>query len=243
MNTHEPHSLVFLVASAVPALTVVWSVDPLTPVVVGLAIVTLVTAISPMRWFPWGRMGIVTIAAATMSLTSLLYARPRGQVYVQWGIITITDGSFELALAAFTRILAIGIPAILVFRLIEPHELVATTVVRRIVPQRAALAALIALRLAPVIAADIQETRTARRANGLSTTFGSLVLTTLVVAIRRAIRLSEIAEVRGFSSPHRIWTSYRPFSPRDWVLVGASLGIGVTALITTALGGMWNSAI
>lgn len=243
MSARTPHSLVFLAASAVPALTVVWSVDPLTPVVVGLAIVTLVTAVAPTPSFPWGRIGIVILAAAAMSVTSLLYARPRGEVYVEWGLVTITDGSFDVALAAFSRVLAIAIPAVLVYRLIEPHQLIATAVVRRVIPQRAALAALIALRLAPVIAADLRETRVARRANGLSTSFGSLVVTTLVVAIRRAIRLSEIAEVRGFSSPHRIWTSYRPFSRRDWILVGASFALGVFALLTTAAAGMWNSAI
>lgn len=243
MTTNTPHSLVFLAASAVPALTVVWSVDPLTPLVVGLAIVTLVSVISPTSRFPWGRIGIVALAAATMSVTSLLYARPRGDVYLEWGVITITDGSFDVAVAAFARILAIAIPAVLVFSLIEPHQLVATTVVRRIVPQRAALAALIALRLAPVIAADLRETRVARRANGFSTGFGSLVVTTLVVAIRRAIRLAEIAEVRGFSSPHRIWTSYQPLSTRDGILVGTSFAVGVLALVTTAAAGMWNSAI
>jgi energy-coupling factor transport system permease protein len=243
MTTSRPHSLALVFASAVPALTVVWTVDPLTPILIGLVSVTsLVTAIRRPR-IPWGRIGIVTVTAAIMSVTSFLYAHQVGAVYAEWGLVTISDGSFHVALAAFVRILAIGIPAVLVLSDVEPHELIATTVVRRVVPQRAALAALIALRLAPVIAADLVETRVARRAAGLSTRFSSLVVTTLVIAIRRAIRMSEIAEVRGFSAPDRVWTSYRSFARKDWALVSGIVGAAMVALTITATTGLWNSAI
>lgn len=243
MNGHRPHSLALVLASMVPALTVVWTVDVLTPVVVGTAVVVaLVTTIQRSR-IPWSRIGIVVLAAIVMSLTSLLYARSDGTIYAEWGFVTISDGSFSVALAAFARILAIGIPAAVVITEVEPHELIASTVVSRVIPQRAALASLIALRLAPVITADLAETRVARRAAGLSTRFGALVVTTLVIAIRRAIRMSEIAEVRGFSRPDRVWTSHRRFAKSDWTLLAVSLGSGVIALVVTTVTGEWNSAI
>ena len=243
MTARRPHSLALLIASVVPALTVIWTVDVFTPVIVGTGvIITLAFSVERFR-IPWWRVGAVTAVAAVMSITSFLYARPEGSVYAHWGLVTITDGSFPVAFAAFTRILAIAIPATLVATHIEPHEFIATTVVRRVIPQRAALASLIALRLVPVIISDLAETRVARRAAGLSTRFGSLVVTTLVIAIRRAIRMSEIAEVRGFSQPDRVWTAYRRFSSRDWGLLVAVTSSGIAALAITALTGEWNSAL
>jgi len=243
MTTARPHSLALLIASAIPALTVIWSVDVLTPIIVGTGVlVTLAFFVERLR-ISWWRVVGVTAVAAVMSLTSFLYARPEGSVYAHWGLVTISDGSFAVAVAAFTRILAIALPAALISAEIEPHEFIATTVVRRVVPQRAALASLIALRLVPVIVSDLAETRVARRAGGLSTRFGSLVVTTLVIAIRRAIRMSEIAEVRGFSQADRVWTAYRRFSSRDWGLLIAVTSSGVAALAITALTGEWNSAL
>lgn len=243
MNQTRPHSLALVFASVIPALTVVWTVDYLTPVLIGIAVVTALLTVMPRPRIPWLQLGMIVLVAVAMSLTSFLYARPSGVVHAEWGLVTISDGSFDVALAAFARIIAIAVPAVLIIRFVEPHELVATTVVRRVIPQRAALAALIALRLAPVIVADLAETRIARRAAGLSTRFGSLVVTTLVIAIRRAIRMSEIAEVRGFSQPDRVWTSYRSFSSRDWALIAAVVFAGAGSLIITAATGEWNSAL
>lgn len=243
MMTRTPHSLALVVASVVPALTVVWTVDVGTPVLVGVPVLVALAIAIPRIRVPWSRLGIAVLFAMAMSVTSLLYARPQGEIYAEWGLITITDGSFGVALASFARILAIALPAIVIFRYVEPHELIATTVVKKVVPQRAALATLIALRLAPVIAGDLHETRVARRAAGLPGGWWSLTVTTLVIAIRRAIRMSEIAEVRGFSAPHRVWTSYRPFAHNDWMLVGTAIVAGVLALSITAMTGEWNSAI
>lgn len=241
--TRKPHSLALAIAALVPAVTVVWSVDALTPVVVGTAVfVALVVAIR-VPTVTLGRLVGLVILAAGASIASLLYAQTSGVVYVDWGFVTISDGSFQVGLAAFARIVAIGLPTVAIFPVVDVHELVATTVVRRVVPQRVALASLIALRLVPVIAADLDETRIARRAAGRSHGIRSLVTTTLVIAIRRAIRMSEIAEVRGFSSANRVWTSYRPFGVRDWVLVSVAVLSGVFALVVTAAVGEWNSAI
>jgi energy-coupling factor transport system permease protein len=243
MHTRQPHSLALLLASVVPALTVVWSVDVLTPVVVGVTVITALFVAIPRVRLSWSRFGAVLAAAAAFGVTSLLYARPDGVVFAEWGLVTISEGSVVTAIASFARILAIAVPAVLIFAAVEPHELIASTVVKRVVPQRAALAALIALRLAPVIVADLDETRIARRAAGKKSGFGSMAVTTLIIAIRRAIRMSEIAEVRGFSEPKRVWTSYRPFVRTDWALVYVAAGCGVFALAVTALTGGWNSAI
>lgn len=241
--THRTHSLALVLASLVPALTVVWTVDPLTPALVGSGVfLATMRSLSRPR-IRWARIGALIGIAIVTSLASLFYARSSGQIFVEWGFITVSEGSFHVALAAFSRVVAIGLPALTVFSEVEAHELIATPVVKRAVPQRAALASLIALRLAPVIAGDLTETRIARRAAGRSTGLGSLVLTTLVIAIRRALRMSEVAEVRGFSAPSRVWTAYRPFTRRDWMLVAVSVSIGILSLGVTALVGEWNGAL
>lgn len=239
----RPHSLALVLASMVPALTVVWTVDVVTPVLVGLAVFATLASALHLPRVPWPRVGALVVIALGTSVVSLLYAKSSGTVYLEWGFITVSDGSFRVALAAFARILAIGLPALLVFPAAEPHELIATTVVRKVFPQRAALAVLIAIRLVPVIAGDLEETRIARRSAGRTTSFSALIVTTLVIAIRRAIRMSEIAEVRGFSAPQRVWTSYRPFARADWTLLVIAVASGLGSLVITAVTGEWNSAI
>jgi energy-coupling factor transporter transmembrane protein EcfT len=112
-----------------------------------------------------------------------------------------------------------------------------------VVPDRVALAVLIALRLVPVISSDLEETRQARRANGRTASPFAVALTTLVIAIRRAVRMSDVAEVRGFSRPDRIWSAYRPLRASDWALMTVSALIGVAAISIVIGLGLWNSAI
>ena len=242
MKQYRPHALALVIASIVPAFTVVWTVDPVTPLVVGLAIVALLWTWNSTLTVSLRALGLILASAFFISVTSLLYAKPSGVVYFE-RFVHITDGSFGVAVSSFLRILAIALPTAFIIRSILPHELIATTAVRKIVPGRIALATLIALRLVPVITADLAETRTARRAAGSTVSFSSLVVTTFVIAIRRAIRMSEIAEVRGFSKPDRVWLSYRPFSVRDWLLVTAAVSCGALSLAATGALGLWNSAI
>lgn len=243
MKRYVPHSLALVIATMVPTFTVVWTVDVLTPVLVGVPILVLLWMWIPDLTVPVKSLAVIGIGAFFVSLTSLLYAKPSGTVHFEWGMAHITDGSVVVAIASFLRILALALPAAFIVRIVRPHELIATTAVRRVVPGRIALATLIALRLVPVITDDLKETRTARRAAGLTTSFSSLIVTTFVIAIRRAIRMSEIAEVRGFSKPDRVWLSYRRFAARDWILVAAAAGTGLIALTIVSLTGMWNSAI
>ena len=243
MKQYRPHALALVIASIVPAFTVVWTVDPVTPLIVGLAIVALLWTWNSTLTVSLRALGLILASAFFISVTSLLYAKPSGVVYFEWAFAHISDGSSGVAVSSFLRILAIALPTAFIIRSILPHELIATTAVRKIVPGRIALATLIALRLVPVITADLAETRTARRAAGSTVSFSSLVVTTFVIAIRRAIRMSEIAEVRGFSKPDRVWLSYRPFSVRDWLLVTAAVSCGALSLAATGALGLWNSAI
>ena len=245
MSERRPHSVALIVASAVPALVVVWSVDPWTPIVMGVPLIFLLAlSTSAVISRPsTTALTVLAITVVTAGFASLLYGIPGGVVYLDWGYATISDRSIEIAAAAMLRIVVIALPAMLVGGAISAHEFLATCAVWRIVPDRVALATLIALRLVPVIASDLDETRQARRANGRSASFFAVALTTLVIAIRRAIRMSDVAEIRGFSKPNRTWSVYRRLELRDWVLVVGSIAIGISAMLIVAYLGVWNSAI
>lgn len=245
MSAGRPHSVALIVASAVPALVVVWSVDPWMPILLGVPLILLLasTTTGTLARPSTTAITVLVITVATAGFASLLYGIPGGVVYLDWGYVKVSDRSIEIAAAAMLRIVVIALPAMLVGGAISAHEFLATCAVRRIVPDRVALATLIALRLVPVIASDLDETRQARRANGRSASLFAVALTTLVVAIRRAIRMSDVAEIRGFSRPNRTWSVYRRLELRDWVLVVGSAVIGLSAMVIVAYLGAWNSAI
>ena len=245
MSARRTHSVALIIASAIPAVVVVWSVDPWTPLLMGLPLIALLAAMAgdvltrPSRT----ALTVLGITVGTAGLASLLYGLPGGHIYWEWGYASISDKSVEIAVSSMLRIIIIALPAMFVVSAVSAHEFLATCAVRRIVPDRVALATLIALRLVPIISADLDETRQARRANGRSAAPFATALTTLVIAIRRAVRMSDVAEIRGFSRPNRTWSVYRPLELRDWILISGSIAIGLAALMTVAYLGLWNSAI
>ena len=245
MIARRPHSVALIIASAIPAVVVVWSVDPWMPLIMGLPLIALLAIMARDSLARPSRTALTVLAVtvATAGLATLLYGLPGGHIYWEWGYATISDKSLEIALSSMLRIVIIAVPAMLVVGAVSAHEFLATCAVRRIVPDRVALATLIALRLVPIIAADLDETRQARRANGRSAAPFAIALTTLVIAIRRAIRMSDVAEIRGFSRPNRTWSVYRPLEMRDWFLITGSVAIGLSALFAVAYLGLWNSAI
>lgn len=245
MTSRRPHSVALIIASAVPALVVVWSVDPWTPIVMGVPLIAFLATMAAGAFSRPSRtaLTVLAIAVGTAGLASLFYGLPGGHIFWELGYATISDKSVEIALSSMARILVIAAPAMLVGGAISAHEFLATCAVRRILPDRVALATLIALRLVPIISSDLDETRQARRANGRSASPFAIALTTLVIAIRRAVRMSDVAEIRGFSRPNRTWSVYRPLDMRDWLLIVGSVTIGLAAMITVAYLGLWNSAI
>ncbi len=245
MTARRPHSLALIVASAVPAFALIWSVDPWMPVILGLPLLVFIstTTSSVIKLPSKTSLAVLAAAIGTVGIASLLYGKHRGATLFEWGLMQISEGSIATSSAAMLRILAIALPALLVAGAISAHEVLASCAVKRILPDRVALATLIALRLIPVISSDLDETRQARRANGRAPTPFAVTLTTLVIAIRRAVRMSDVAEIRGFSRLNRTWSVYRPLGIRDWILIAGSVVIGLSAMIVVGYLGAWNSAI
>ena len=71
----------------------------------------------------WLRTLPIWIAAPLAAVTIALYGAASGEVYVEWFVVRISEGSLTLALATFFRVLAIGLPAVVLFVTVDPTDL------------------------------------------------------------------------------------------------------------------------
>ena len=244
MKTTTTHSVALLIASIVPPLTVIWGLDPITPLIVGSLSALLIVLFHARHIVAPATIAINSFVIGTVAIVaaSFLYAKPKGYMLFSWGWVTVTEGAITVAVSTLLRILAIAVPALLIAKSISIHQIMATLALRNVLPNRIALAILISLRLVSVIANDVSETLQAQRARGKAMPVLAVANVSLVIAIRRAVRMSVTAEVRGFTKPGRLWRSYRRFGFRDWLLAVLSVLGGIGAIVTTVSLGMWNLA-
>jgi energy-coupling factor transport system permease protein len=181
----------------------------------------------------------VWIAAPLTALTIALYGQTSGQVYFEFLFARISDGSLSLALATLLRVLAIGLPAVVLFLTVDPTEVVR-------LPSRFVLGALAALRLVGLFLDDWKSLELARRARGVGDTgrvrrVAGQAFALLVLSIRRGSKLATAMEARAFGAPgERTWARESSFGAREWLLVVIGGLIGTAAITTSVLTGNWN---
>ena len=189
------------------------------------------------------------IAAPLAGFTTLLYGVASGTTYLQWGLVHVTDGSIELAIATALRILAIGLPAVVLFITIDPTDLADGLAQVWHLPSRFVLGALAGMRLVGLFLDDWRQLELARRARGLGDTgrlrrFVGQAFALLVLSIRRGSKLATAMEARGFGArATRTWARPSRFAARDWVLVGGALLVGAAALLIAALAGSFTFVV
>jgi energy-coupling factor transport system permease protein len=185
------------------------------------------------------RTAAIWIAAPLAGLTTLLYGVSDGQTYFQFWLIHISDGSIMLAIATVLRILAIGLPAVVLFATIDPTDLADGLAQVWRLPSRFVLGALAGLRLIELFLDDWRQLELARRARGLGDTgrirrFGGQAFALLVLSLRRGSKLATAMEARGFGgSTRRTWARESRFGHREWLLVAVGGTIGAIALGTS----------
>jgi energy-coupling factor transport system permease protein len=188
----------------------------------------------------------VWIAAPTAAFTTLLYGQASGQTHLEFGLIHVTDGSISLAVATALRVLAIGLPAIVLFVTIDPTDLADGLAQVWHLPSRFVLGALAGLRLVGLFLEDWRSLELARRARGvgdrgrirrvLSQAFALLVL-----SIRRGSKLATAMEARGFGGDtRRTWARESVFGWREVVLIAIGAAIAATAITVAVVFGTWN---
>jgi energy-coupling factor transport system permease protein len=242
------------VAMVIP-IALILTVDPVTA---GTALLLEVLAL------PWCGVGprrllssgwIVLLSAIPAGLLTLLFAADSGRQFAALGPVTITAGSLTAAAAITLRILAIGLPGVVLIVTTDPTDLADALAQVLRLPHRFVLSALAALRLFGVLAQEWQALTMARRARGFDTGFGraegfglgaarrigSQVFALLVLAIRRATVLAVTMEARGFGvDRRRTWARPSRFGLGDLALTLGGLLIAVLATVAGIVTGSWN---
>ncbi|MGV8877176.1 MAG: energy-coupling factor transporter transmembrane component T family protein [Rhodoglobus sp.] len=231
-----------LIVSLFLIVTIDW-VSASTALVLELFVIAFL-AIDAKRF--WLRTLPVWVAAPLTALTILLYGRYDGTVYFEFLLIRISDGSIELAVATLIRVLAIGLPAVVLFITIDPTDFADGLAQKLRLPDRFVVGALAAVRMVGLFLDDWHHLERARRARGVADSgrIRRIVgqgFALLVLSIRRGSKLSVAMEARGFGGDApRTWARQSRWGGPEWLTLGIGAGIGLTATVVAVLSGSWN---
>lgn len=227
-----------LCAAAVLMAVLFVSADPLTAglVLTGLVLCLPLAGVPPRHLL--ARTWPLLVAAVSVGVLNVLLGSPG------------TDDAGWVAGAGLgLRLLAITLSGLLALVTTDPTDLADALQQQARFTPRVAVGALAAVRLLPILAAEWQILRLARRARGVAAgspvaagrmTLGML-LALLVGAVRRATRLATAMESRGFGArPCR--TIARPTRMRatDWGWISAAVLLGVGAVAVSLATGNWR---
>lgn len=235
-----------LFAAALIAFALVLSVDWVSALTALVLEIPLLLALG-VRWRPFlVRAAVITVAAAFTALTNLLYGEPSGTVHWHFLLINVSDGSIELALAMFLRVLAIALPSVFLFLDVQPIELADGLGQVLKLPARFVVGALAGMRMVGLLRQDWQYLGYARRARGVADharlrRFLGQAFALLVFALRRGSKLATAMEARGFGAyPARTWARPSTFGGREFALIAAGLGIAAAAVAVSVAFGTWD---
>jgi energy-coupling factor transport system permease protein len=225
-----------LVAALVPTLTLLATLDPLTPALF-LAVELAVLPLFGLRLSTLARRGWpLLVSAAGVAVAQQLFG---------------TGGPGASAGLAL-RVLAVAVPGIVVFATTDPTDLADALVQNARLPARFAIGALAAFRLVPLLGQEWRLLTLARRARGVDAgrnplahlrLFASLTFALLVGAIRRGTRLATAMDARGFASgAPRTFARRQRVRPADLALILGSVLVAVALPAATIALGVFRPA-
>lgn len=194
----------------------------------------------------WLRTAVLWIAAPLSAATIALYGAASGTVHFEWFVVRISDGSLALAAATAVRVLAIGLPAIVLFVTVDPTDLADDLAQRARLPARFVIGALAGMRMLGLLADDWRALALARRARGVADQGRirrgiGMAFALFVLAIRRGSSLATAMEARGFGGPGaRSWARPSKWNAGDSVLVLIGVLIPAAAITAAVVFGTWN---
>ena len=219
------------VVSALAAIALQFACVPLT----GLPIATVAKRLLPIALF-----------APVAGVSMLLYAEPGGQVYGTFWYATISDDSIALAIAVSVRVVALGLPTILLFGRTDPTELADALAQVAKLPSRFVLGVLAGTRTLGLFLDDWRSMQLARRSRGVGDTgavrrFFSIAFVLLVFAVRRGEKLATAMEARGFGSGiPRTWARPSRLHARDAVALLGGIAIMAVAIAAAVAAGSFR---
>lgn len=201
--------LVALLVTGIVAAAMIISFRPVTALIMIAAAMPLVllARLSLRGWV--SRLWPLAGALVGILIANLLFTDLRtGATLLHWGPVLITTDGLVAAGGVVLRLLALALPGLVLFARIEPTRLADALITHWHARPRIAVGSLAALRLAPLVLVDLQQSYAARRTRGLLSRnplvavpllVGTLS-TVLVGTVRRAARLSVAMDSRGFDS-------------------------------------------
>ena len=228
-------------AAAIVMLVLFLSVDPVTPL---LLLVAIATAI--------GLSGIPV--RALLARCAPLFVAAIGASVVN-GVFGSGGPSLVAAIATGLRLVAIALAGVVAFVTIDPTDLADALVQHLRASPRFAVGALAAFRLLPIFATEWETIGLARRARGIddgggflhrAASFRERSFTLLVAAIRRGVRLALAMDARGFAtvtSSCRTIARPQPFTGRDRALLLAALAVAIATIALGSALGTWRGLL
>ncbi|WP_246573204.1 energy-coupling factor transporter transmembrane component T family protein [Kineosporia corallincola] len=231
-----------LAVATVISVALILTVDPVTA---GVALALELAAL------PWCGLSprnllrsswIILLGAVPAGLLTLFFGVDSGTTLLGMGFVSVTQGSLTSAVAITLRILAIGLPGVVLLATTDPTDLADALAQNLHLPHRFVLSALASLRLVGLLAQEWQTLTMARRARGFDRgRYLHQVFALLVIAIRRGTVLATTMEARGFGvDAPRTWARPSRFSRFDLLVVLGGLGVAVAATAAGLLAGTWN---
>lgn len=245
----KANPVALIAASGVLALGLIITLDVVSALVAVLLIAgaAFFTKLPPAHVAK--RLIPIGLAAFFSGVTIALYGREAGEVFFAWGLVVVSEGSIELAIATALRIIAIATPAVVLFTGIDATRLADGLAQLWRLPERFVIGALAAIRLVQLLGRDYTTLRQTRQSRG----FGDVawwrriftdVFTLLVVALRRADTLALAMEARGFGSDHpRSHFRTSIWRRGDTVIVVVASLIAAVAVGAAVVAGEFNAIL
>jgi energy-coupling factor transport system permease protein len=188
--------------------------------------------------------------AAPRALLARTWPLLVGAAGVAWVNVAFGDDGWVSGLGLAVRVLALALPGVLLVAATDPVRLADALTLHWRVSTRFAYGALAALRLVPLLAAEWETIRLARRARGIEPgrsplaqlrLFAGTAFTLLVGAVRRGSRLATAMDARGFDSGvPRTNARGSALHRRDAVFVTAAAGVCAAAVAVSVATGSWS---
>lgn len=209
--------------------------------VVSAAIALAATiALSPLVGVSWRQLfrrgWPLLVIAPIASVSMALYGRPEGEVYFSFLLAQVTDNSLSLALAIGVRVLAVGLPVVVLISRLDPTDLGDGLAQVARLPERFVIGAVAGGRLVSLFRDDWSSMSRSRRARGIADQgrirhFVTMAFGLLVLSLRRGAKLATAMEARGFGRrSDRTWARASTVGLVDAAVILICLLISITAI-------------
>lgn len=182
----------------------------------------------------------IFLLAPVAGIPMALYGQSGGEVYLDYGLIQVSELSVSLAWAITLRVLAVALPVVVLSADVDPTDLGDGLAQVLKLPARFVLGSVAALRMLTLLREDVEAMRRARRARGIADTNRvryafSLAFGLLVMSLRRAGKLATAMEARAFGrAGERTWARESKLRTRDFAVLAVCV-----LLAALALGAAW----